>query len=129
MSKNGKILLGVLSFIPAIGIIIYLTAIFDLVFSNIGTNSPIGDDPEMFLRSFLPALITMGIASFIGFALFVYFLVCAIKDKSANENDRLLWVLILVFVSFFAFPFFWYFRIWSNPNFDISTNVTTNYNN
>jgi len=86
-------------------------------------------EPTEFLSSFLPAIILVVIGALLGTFLFIYFLILAIKDKSSKENDRILWVLLLVLVSPLAFPLYWYVRLWTNPNFSTEENDLGNYNN
>jgi hypothetical protein len=128
MNKNQKILLGVLSFIPLICLIIGFGYYFSFIFSMIdasatGNNSQMefSEGSKTFLKVFVPFLVSIIIASFIGIGLLIYFIIAAIKDASATENDRILWVLLLVFLSYIIYPVYWYVRIWSNPNFAIST--------
>lgn len=118
MNKNTKILLGILSFIPFLAIAGYFFFIFKMII--LGSFSSIeGDNPMNFFRTFIPLFLMMGIGVLVGLGLFVYYLICAIRDVSASENDKLLWILLLVFLSYLVYPFYWYIRIWSNPDFSL----------
>jgi hypothetical protein len=129
MQRNQKILLGILSFIPLISIITYLVIMFKFVFNVMANKGQDLAEPTEFLSSFLPAIILVVIGALLGTFLFIYFLILAIKDKSSKENDRILWVLLLVLVSPLAFPLYWYVRLWTNPNFTTEENDLGNYNN
>jgi uncharacterized membrane protein len=129
MQRNQKILLGILSFIPLISIITYLVIMFKFVFNVMANKGQDLAEPTEFLSSFLPAIILVVIGALLGTFLFIYFLILAIKDKSSKENDRILWVLLLVLVSPLAFPLYWYVRLWTNPNFSTEENDLGNYNN
>lgn len=120
MAKNNKILLGIASIIPVIGFMIgmgtYVSFIFSIIESSSnGGQPPFSDDPTEFLKSIIPAFAAIGISSIVGIALFVYFIIAAIKDKSASESDKVLWV----FLSYLVFPIYWFVRIWSNDDFSM----------
>jgi hypothetical protein len=124
VTKNNKILLGIASIIPVIGFMIgmgtYVSFIFSIIESSSnGGQPPFSDDPTEFLKSIIPAFAAIGISSIVGIALFVYFIIAAIKDKSASESDKVLWVLLLVFLSYLVFPIYWFVRIWSNDDFSM----------
>ena len=124
MTRNYKIILGILSFIPLIGMIfgmsIYFSFIFDMIghsMDNPGEPPAFAENPQDIISKIIPAVLMLFVSGLVGFGLFIYFLVCAIKDKSATENDRILWILLLVFLSYFVMPIYWYVRLWSNPDF------------
>ena len=127
MTRNNKILFGILSFVPLIGMIIGMVLYVSFIFSmmsttmhNPGQPPAFVDNPAELLSSIIPAIIILAISSIVGLGLFIYFLICAIKDVSATENDKLLWILLLVFMSYLVMPVFWYVRIWSNPDFSMN---------
>ena len=131
MTRNNKILLGIASFIPIIAFIIGMGAYISFIFTMMdgavsnGNNPPFADHPSELFKTILPAMAGIFLASIVGIALFIYFIICAIKDKSASENDQILWVLLLVFLSYFIFPVYWFFRIWKNENFSLTEAPST----
>lgn len=127
MTRNNKILFGILSFIPLIGMIIGMILYFSFIFSIIGSSMhnpgqppEFVDNPAELFQNIIPAIIILAISGMVGLGLFIYFLICAIKDVSATESDKLLWILLLVFMSYLVMPVFWYVRIWSNPDFSMN---------
>jgi flagellar basal body-associated protein FliL len=131
MTRNHKIIIGILTFIPFIGVIFYFIFFISMFLGFTGLMGQ-EEQPEFifdYFSKYLPFLIAFGLSSLIGFGLFIFFLICAIRDVSATENDKLLWILLIIFVSYFAFPFYWYFRIWKNPEFSLNNAVKTDYTN
>lgn len=131
MTKNTKIFLGVLSFIPLVTLIAYFV-FFVRIFLNMLQDShslSSVDNPESFFLSFIPLVILLGIGSLVGLFLLVYFIYCSIKDVSATENDKLLWVLLLIFLNYLSFPIYWFIRIWKNPNFSTQEQGLDQYDN
>ncbi len=129
MTSNSKLLVGILSFIPFTGLIVYLVYFFSFFFGAILHEEPPAGDPGEFVLQFIPLFIILGITSVVGLGMFIYLLICAIKDVSATENDKILWILLIVFLSYLIFPFYWYFRIWKNPDFSLNNSVKTDYTN
>ena len=121
MIRNTKILLGVLSVIPLITLAIYFIFFIRFFFkiASEAEGPTQFEDPSAFLTVFLPIILVLIIGSLVGLFLFVYFIICSIKDVSATENDKLLWVLLLIFLSYLVFPIYWYIRIWDNPKFSM----------
>jgi hypothetical protein len=129
MSRSLKIFLGVLSFIPIITFIIYIFRIFG-TFMNVLSDPAImqGDEiPEEFL-AMLTSMIFFIMGMMINFALMITYIVFAIKDVSASESDKILWVLLLVFISLIAVPVYWIARIWTNKNFSFEKGPTDRTN-
>lgn len=129
MQRNQKVLLGILSFIPLISVIAYFGIMFKFVFGVMVKQDQGLVEPTEFLSTFLPAIILIVLGALIGTFLFIYFLILAIKDKSSSDNDRILWVLLLVLISPLAFPLYWYVRLWTNPKFTTEETDLGNYNN
>lgn len=131
MTKNTKIFLGVLSFVPLVTLIAYFV-FFVRIFLNMLQDShslSSVDNPESFFLSFIPLIILLGIGSLVGLFLLVYFIYCSIKDVSATENNKLLWVLLLIFLNYLSFPIYWFIRIWKNPNFSTQEEGLDQYDN
>lgn len=129
MQRNQKVLLGTLSFIPLISIIAYFVIMFKFVFGVMANQEHGLAEPTELFTAFLPAIILIVLGALIGTFLFIYFLILAIKDKSSSDNDRILWVLLLVLISPLAFPLYWYVRLWTNPKFTTEETDLGNYTN
>ena len=86
------------------------------------------DEVVEFFMPMMQSYIILIFGVLVNFALMIINIVFAIKDNSATENDRLIWVLLLVFVSVIAHPLYWYLRIWSNQNFSIGDSPTDRTN-
>ena len=57
---------------------------------------------------FIGVILLVGLISF---GLMIFYIIHVAQDKTATSDDRILWILLLVFFSNFALPFYWYFRI------------------
>jgi hypothetical protein len=60
-------------------------------------------------------IVTMVLLGLLSLAVMVYFLVHAINNQSINSDERLVWILVFIFVGMVGFPIYWYLRVWSTP--------------
>jgi hypothetical protein len=60
-------------------------------------------------------IVTMVLLGLLSLAVMVYFLVHAINNKLLNSDERLVWILVFIFVGMVSFPIYWYLRIWRTP--------------
>lgn len=100
MSKNKKILLGILTFLPLVFLIIYLVVFFTF-FASIPFEEPhiVEDDPATFIRAIFGAVIWIFIAALLGLAMMIYYLMHASRNVKIKETERIIWILVLVFAN------------------------------
>ncbi len=119
MSKGSKALIGILTFLPIVlglaFMFYYLMMIKDIVLSM-----PQDGDPQIFLRnnilSFINTPIILLILSMIGLHIFllVYYIVHAAK-YSANQSEKVLWILLFIFIGTIAFIIYFFMKIIPAP--------------
>lgn len=124
MSRTAKVLIGIASFLSVIMVPIVIFSVIGGFVPHIIELEQQGMDPD-------PMTIVAGVGAFIGailfmvflsIGLFVYFIIHLMRDPSADSDTRVLWILLLFFLSNFVYPFYWYFRIW-RPN-DVGPDVS-----
>ena len=111
-----RTVLGILSFLAFLIVPILLTYLFFGFIPQMMELEQQGApaDPKQLipmLGVFFGLLMLLGLVSF---GLMVYYIIHISMDETATGNDRVLWILLLVFFSNFVLPFYWYFRIWKN---------------
>ena len=52
--------------------------------------------------------VLMGIASITAM---IYFIVHAVNNKKVTSDERLIWILVIIFANVLAFPVYWFMRI------------------
>ncbi|PWU03371.1 MAG: hypothetical protein C5B52_03515 [Bacteroidetes bacterium] len=114
MSKSAKITMGILSFIPAVLIVIYFIVLFATIFDTIGHHHQYDDDFEHFSKFFWVFGIAI-ILSVITLALMIYFIIQVVNNKQLEGTERLMWVLLFIFVGAVSFPLYWYMKVWKIP--------------
>lgn len=119
MTKEKKILLGILSFLPILlfAFYFYNTILFFWHFVvESGWNKP----PEEFvypdIRKIAGIVITGILLGLLLLGVFVYFLIHAINNQFINRDERIIWILVFIFVGMITFPLYWYLRIWKIPS-------------
>ncbi len=123
MSKNGKIFLGVLTFLPIISLLMTIGFMVN-AFSIVQTNG--APDAEALSDSFRGLLILTVIGIFLSIGLLIYYIIHAVNNKKLTDNERVIWVILFIFISNIAFIIYWILRIWqdkSDTNM-LSTNRT-----
>ena len=132
MKRENKILLGVLSFIPLLASTFLFIAVFRFFYQSFFQNILLEEPNSQILNSMFAHYIWITLAglliSLLGLVMMVTFIILAIKDVSASENEKVLWVLILLFLNVISLPLFWYFRLWQNGEFSFEQNLTERSN-
>ena len=124
MSKAGKIITGILSFLPIVlfiaQFILFFVFFFNTFFQASIDPSAVAIEEEALV---IPMIITFGLfmtASIIGLGMLIYLLFHANKNTRLNDDDRLMWIILLVVLGILVFPIYWYIGIWKNESIDLS---------
>ncbi len=120
MSKNKKILIGIFSILPLLLFVVYLVSMVTFFIHFFREVAVHGEGPEDFFYSgfgnMAGMIVTMVLLGLLSLAVMVYFLVHAINNQSINSEERLVWILVFIFVGMVGFPIYWYLRVWSAPD-------------
>jgi len=116
MSRNKKIIIGLLSLLPIIFIAIYLVQFYTLFIHMLEWGAYDEPDPREFMRTFMPLFLLILIKVLISLGLLIFFLINVINNKKIDSGERIVWILTFIFVGFIAFPLYWYMRIWNDQS-------------
>ena len=129
MSKSGKILVGILSFLPFIfllGYFIWFIGLFVNIIGTAGQHTSPDEMPAYFLGSMIWMIIWIVLMVIFSVGLLIYYVVHVINNKAIDSNEKLVWILVFIFGNMIGFPIYWYMRIWRDmPERD--TPVAANY--
>jgi Phospholipase_D-nuclease N-terminal len=115
MSKSGKLLVGILSFLPIILLIAYMIVFFSF-FITIFRHAQQEDVlPGMMIEHIAWIVGVALLMGFISLGLKIYFIIHAINNKAADNSERIVWILVFIFAGMIGFPVYWYMRIWKAP--------------
>ncbi|MGB1217724.1 MAG: hypothetical protein ACPG5P_07595 [Saprospiraceae bacterium] len=125
MKKSNKILLGILTFSPFIGLGLYMLFFFGMFFS-IATIDPSSTEPPLlFMGGFGILFIILGLTILISLVLTIYYLVHAVNNKhlKSENNEQIIWILILLLAGNLGQIVYWYMKIWQDPELEISHEI------
>lgn len=109
MNKGNRIWLGIFTFLPLVFLFGYLIQFVVLVREIMIYGKDIATLGDISLA----LLLMLGIGV-ITFGLFVFYILHVIYSKSEN-NEKLLWIILFFLANIFAFPVYFYLKIWKAP--------------
>jgi hypothetical protein len=114
MTRSKKVFIGILAFLPLVAAAIFLVYFFTTFFPDIiRMEHEHGDiPPEFFFGNMMGFIASIIILVFVQLGLMIYFIVHAINNKRVKNEERIIWVLLFIFVHSIAFPIYWGIRIW-----------------
>lgn len=115
MSRNSKILLGIVSFLPLVTLIAYLISFFTFFMRFMPAMAEQQKPPAEFFRYMLIIIISAIVMALISIGLLVYFLIHSINNPAVNKDERIMWILLFIFVGMISMPIYWYMRVWDVP--------------
>ncbi len=114
MERGSRIWLGIFTFLPIVLLIAYMV-FFALILSDIFLHNK---DVSL-LAEIGPALLVALAIGIIAFGLFIYYIIHVINSKT-DTNEKILWLIFFFTCNLFAFPIYWYMRIWKSPTENMS---------
>lgn len=111
MSRGTKLFIGLLSFLPIIGLIILFSFIFNLL-PEIIEWSNYEPDPYTVFETMRPLFIIGLCMGLLSLGLLVFFIMHLVRNKKMDSTERVIWILVFLFVSIVGYPIYWYMRVW-----------------
>jgi len=118
MSKNKKILIGIFSILPLLLFVVYLVSMVSFLIHFFSQIAVRGKEYDLFYAEFsnmAGMIVTMVLLGLLSLGVMIYFLVHAINNQFLKSDERLVWILVFIFVGMVSFPIYWYMRIWRTP--------------
>lgn len=114
MTKSKKLWLGILTFLPSIFLIFYLITFFTM-FMDLNPQEIEEASPFVFFSDFGIVFLFLILAAFLGIGIMIYYIIHAAKNKAFSENNRLLWIIVLIFASGVGSIIYYFVNIYSLP--------------
>lgn len=114
LSKNQKVLLGILHFLPIIGIITYIVYFFSFIFGTIMEAEMNGSepDPQQFLGGFIIVFIIFMVSILLAIGIKIFDIIHLVKNnRNDTGNKVLIWILLFVFVGTIAEIIYFFMEI------------------
>ncbi|MDE3249791.1 MAG: PLDc N-terminal domain-containing protein [Bacteroidota bacterium] len=112
MTKSRKLLLGILTLLPIVLTIVFLASFFSFFIGMIRSGGDEQMAQEWILGNFLWIVLMSVILGLLHLGLLIYFIVHAINNGLVSSNERIVWILVFIFVGTIGMPIYWYLRIW-----------------
>ena len=115
MSRSKKIFIGILAFLPIISSAVLIIYMFLNFLPNVMRleHEYSGEiPPEAFFVHMTGFILSAVVLGLLHLALMIYFIIHAINNKAVKTEERIIWVLLFIFVNTIAFPIYWSMRIW-----------------
>ena len=117
MKQSTKILLGIATIWPFIYFPFFIGAMF-LIMSLAPADG--GDAPPIFALIF-PVIFLLHLITILdGIGLLVFYIVNVFRNERVNQDQRLMWILLLFFLGLIVMPVYWYLNIWKEPQASLS---------
>ena len=110
MSKNNKILLGILTFLPVLGLFLSIAFMIS-AFKTIAIEG--APDAVMLSGSLQSAVMIIAFFAILSLGLLIYYIIHAINNKALSSDERVVWILLFVFISQIAVIIYWIMKIWN----------------
>ena len=111
MSKEAKVLLGILSFLPIVFFITFFILMFNL-FPTIIEWSRYEPDIYAVFETFKPFFILGLCWAIVSITLLVFFIIHLANNRNIQTGEKLLWILVFFLFGIIGYPTYWYMRIW-----------------
>ena len=117
LSQGTKILIGILTFLPLLFIPYIVFQIFTFVMATLSNDSMgIDPQPEVILAAVFSLIFPILLLSLLSLALFIFYIVHAANNKNTETAERIIWILLFIFVGFIVFPVYFFMRIWNDSS-------------
>ncbi|MBT8394345.1 MAG: hypothetical protein HKO81_05415 [Flavobacteriaceae bacterium] len=116
MSSSNKVWLGILTFLPFVLFIVYLVLFFTLFLGSIHQleQSHHDDFPIHFIRDIFIVFIPLITAIIISLILTIYYIVHANSNVKNDTAKKIMWTIILIFVSWVGCLVYYFVEILSS---------------
>lgn len=114
LTKNQKILLGILHFLPLIGIISYFFFLFSFILGNFeNLEAHAGQaPPSEFFQGFFAAIIIIILTMLISIGVKIFDIIHLTKSNKGDKSNKILmWVLLFIFVGIIAEIVYYFLEI------------------
>jgi len=110
MERANRIWLGIFTFLPLVFLVFYLIQFAFLLRDMLQYGNDIATLGDISLALLL--MLGIGVVSF---GLFIFYILHVIYSKTDN-NEKLLWIILFFVGNIFAFPVYYYMKIWKAPS-------------
>ncbi len=119
MNKSNKVLSGIFAFLPLVLLVVYLLSMVTFIvrfFQDVQLHNGMEKFPVSGVASLAGIIISAVLLGLLSLGVMVYFIVHAVNNTGISRDERIVWVLVFIFVGMVTFPIYWYMRIWKQQD-------------
>lgn len=113
LSKPQKIALLIFTLLPLVMVPYIFYQIFHFIMETIETSEHHEPSETVIIAGILSFIVPVLILSFISFALHIVYIVHAALNKTIDQSEKIIWILIFIFFGTIPFIIYWFLRIWN----------------
>jgi hypothetical protein len=115
LTQGQKILIGVLTLLPFLFVPYLIFQVFSFVMTTVSNDSMgIDPQPEIILSAIFSFIFPIILLSLLSLALFIFYIIHTVNNKNMETTERIIWILLFIFVGLVVFPVYWIMRIWND---------------
>jgi len=118
MSKQNKILLGVATFLPILGIVIAMIIFFRMFFPS-GLNFTLETETGI-PTEFITYMVAIGLTALFSMAMTIFYAIHASKNPKV-EKDKAIWILLVILAGTIGHAIYFFLHVWPEPKSNLAT--------
>ena len=115
LTKNQKVLIGILHFLPIVGLVAYFIFLFSFIFGNLQNFEHHSQDQEMpveFVKGFLGAFVVIILTVLLSIGIKIFDIIHLTKSNKNDTNNKILmWILLFVFTGIISEIVYYFLEI------------------
>ncbi|HEY3404640.1 MAG TPA: hypothetical protein VGK59_14720 [Ohtaekwangia sp.] len=113
LSRTQKIILGIFSIVPFLMVPYIIYEVFHFVMHTVSISQQGDPDPADIIAGVLSFIGPVILCSLISLMLLIFYIIHAVMNKTITTAERVIWVLVFIFVGSLTFPVYWLMRVWN----------------
>jgi hypothetical protein len=115
LSQGQKIFIAVLTILPFLFVPVMIFQIFGFIMTTLHNESMnIDPEPEIIFSAIFSFIFPIILLSLLSLGLFIFYTIHAVTNKGIETAERIIWILLFLFVGIMVFPVYWFMRIWND---------------
>jgi di/tricarboxylate transporter len=117
MTRSKKIIIGIFSLLPLVLFLCYMGTIISLILSQLrdGYSDDYNFNRFEDTRTAVGIVISAILMGLVSLGALIYFIVHAVNNAFVKQDERIIWIILFVFVGMIVFPIYWYLKVWKQP--------------
>ncbi len=117
MERRKKIIWGIFSIWPICWMILFMCGVLAL---TMGMNAQQSDELSPILVVVMFFVTAFHFATIIEiWVMIILYIIRIVKDETIDQNNKILWVLLIIFLGPITMTLFWYLNIWQEKDLNL----------